>query len=134
MQVCSFVIDQSTNFFVLEVFVCNSSFAFFCSLSNLEFPLEILSSIQLIMSWNTISMFSVNSPYVRECHISGYNLNILAKLEAVSYRSLLTVGSVTLSASPCPTKNGNLTSWSLFSRSKLTFSSWLAVCKRSRPL
>ena len=62
-----------------------------------------------MMSENTISMFSSGSPDVKPCHIPGYNFIVLSLLLAFSYNALLTSGSVTISASPCNTKNGSVT-------------------------
>lgn len=61
------------------------------------------------MSEKTISMLSSGSPDVKPCHIPGYIFIVLSTLLARSYRALLTSGSVTVSASPCKTKNGIVT-------------------------
>lgn len=62
-----------------------------------------------MMSEKTISMLSSGSPAVRACHIPGYSFMVLSALLARSNSALLTSGSVTVSASPCSTKNGSVT-------------------------
>lgn len=79
------------------------------------------------MSRKTMSILWSGSPLVRACHISGYNLMVLSLLLARSYNALLTSGSVTVSASPCITKNGILTSSNLSSISMLVLNTSNAV-------
>lgn len=85
------------------------SFICFNSLSNLWFVTEALSFNHLMISPNTISKFSGDSPYKSPCHMVGYNLKVLSELEDTSYSSLLTSLSVTLSSSPWRTINGIVT-------------------------
>jgi len=68
-----------------------------------------LSFNHLMMSANTISMFSLGSPEVKAWHIPGYNFNVLSLLSANVYRASLTVGSVTASSPPWTMMNGRVT-------------------------
>ncbi|RHN48959.1 hypothetical protein MtrunA17_Chr7g0269381 [Medicago truncatula] len=88
--------------------------------------LACLSS-HVMMSSKTFSMLSSGSPDVKPCHIPGYNLIVLSLLLALSYNALLTSGSVTVSVSPCNTKNGKLTLYKVSSRFMLVLNISSAV-------
>jgi hypothetical protein len=68
-----------------------------------------LSFNHLMMSENTISMFSLGSPEVKAWHIPGYNFNVLSLLFANVYSASLTMGSVTASSPPWTMMNGRIT-------------------------
>lgn len=75
-----------------------------------------------IISENTTSTLASGSPEVKPCHIPWYSFIVLSLLLARSYNALLTSGSVTVSASPCNTKNGRVT-WEGF----LNFSQYFII-------
>ena len=85
------------------------------------------------ISLNTSSTLSSGSPEVKACHISGYSLIVLSRLLARSYNALLTSGSVTVSASPCTTKNGKVTCNHHHPRYKLC-SAWSMIRGEARNL
>jgi len=68
-----------------------------------------LSFSHLMMSENTISMFSLGSPEVKAWHIPGYSFNVLSLLSANVYSASLTDGSVTASSPPWTMMNGRVT-------------------------
>jgi hypothetical protein len=90
---------------------------YICTLTHhnniVEFPKSFsnstLSFNHLMMSPNTISMFSLGSPEVKAWHIPGYNVNVLSLHFANVYSSSLTLGSVTTSAPPWTMMNGRVT-------------------------